>query len=151
MMVSEVGRMMSGSSSLAVGVDVEFLPLFGLEAVVRDDRAFLGEPFRHVLFLGQETHGDEEGEIGVDVALLLEEAVEPPLHLFPDRVAVGLDDHAAADVRVVGQAGVPDDVQVPLGVVDFAGGDDFGHDGPSGEDDTAAIQSPVDEIIGRDA
>ncbi len=44
--------------------------------MVRDDGALLGEALGHLLFLGQEALGNEQGEVGVDVAGVLEETVE---------------------------------------------------------------------------
>ncbi len=51
MIVSDVGRMMSGSSSFGVRIDVQRLARLGLQPVVRDDGALLGEPLGHLLFL----------------------------------------------------------------------------------------------------
>ena len=45
----------------------------------------------------EEGLGDEEREVRVLVSGFLEHAVENMLHLLPDGVSVGLDDHAAAD------------------------------------------------------
>ncbi len=84
---------------------------------MRDHGAFLGEPRGVLLFLGQERQGDEQREIGVDVAGGLEPVVEFALHLFPDGVAVGFDDHAAAHRRMLGEVGAFDDVEVPLRVI----------------------------------
>ena len=127
MIVSEVGRMISSSSSLASGSTSMPLPGIGLEPIVGDDGAFLGEALGHLLFLGQERLGDEQREVGVDVAGVLEHAVEGPLHLLPDGVAVRLDDHAAAHVGVLGQAGALDDVEIPLGVILGTRGDLLSH------------------------
>src|SRR5262249_25945626 len=49
------------------------------------------------------------------------------LHPLPDGVAVRLDDHAAADVGVLGKSGALDDVEIPLRVVVGPFGDLFGH------------------------
>ena len=49
MMVSQVGRTTSGSSSLASGSGQ--LPSIGLEPVMGDDRHFLGEAFDVLGFL----------------------------------------------------------------------------------------------------
>jgi hypothetical protein len=94
-----------------------------LQAIVRDNGAFLGEAGRHFLFTGQERLGDEQGEVRINVAGVLEHAVESTLHLFPDGEAVRLDDHAAAHVRVLGQAGAVDDVEIPLRIIFSATGD----------------------------
>ena len=71
---------------------------------------------------------DQQGEIGVDVAGFLEAAVEVALDGLPDRVAVGPDDHAAADRRIIGELRGLDDVEVPLGVIVGAGFDVLGHE-----------------------
>ena len=72
--------------------------------------------------------GMKSGKVGVDVAGVLEHAIEGPLHLLPDGVAVRLDDHAAAHVGVLRQAGVLDDVEIPLGIILVAGSDLFRHE-----------------------
>ena len=97
-----------------------------LQARVRDDSAFLGEALHVLGFLGQEALRNEQREVGVDVAQLLEAVVQPALHHLPDAVAVGPDDHAAAHRAVFGQFGGLDHVQVPAGVVDAALGN-VGH------------------------
>src|SRR5262244_1650839 len=74
-------------------------------------------------FLAEETDRDEDGKIRVDMAGGLEALVEFALHLFPDGVAVGADDHAAAHGAVVGELGFADDVEVPASVVFGARGD----------------------------
>ena len=119
--------MISSSSSFDVGIDDAALARHRFEPIVRDDRAFLGEALGHLLFLGEERFGNEEGKIRVDVARVLEHAIEGALHLLPDGVAVRLDDHAAAHVGVLRQAGVLDDVEIPLRIIFAAWGDDFGH------------------------
>lgn len=99
------------------------------ELGVGDDGALHGEAFDVLGFLGEEGLGNEEGEVGVDVAGVFEAAVEVALDAFPDGEAIGLDDHATADGGVVGELGGFDDVEVPLGVVCGAGFDVFGHGG----------------------
>jgi hypothetical protein len=88
-----------------------------LERLVADvgDPGDLGGETRDVLgFLHQVAFGDEQGEIGVEVAGGLDPAVQAVAHVFPEGVAVGLDDHAALDVGIVGQVGLAHDVDVPL-------------------------------------
>lgn len=41
----------------------------------------------------------------------LSPVVEFALHLFPNRVAVGLDDHATADGGMLGEVGAFDDIE----------------------------------------
>src|SRR5436190_118073 len=71
-------------------VDDQRCAFLGFQAIVRDHRALLGEPLGHLLFLGEVRLRNEEGEIRVDVAGVLEHAVEGALHLFPDCEAVRL-------------------------------------------------------------
>src|SRR5262249_24294068 len=66
-----------------------------------------------------------QGEVGVDVPGGLEQAVDGALHVLPQGVAGGPDDHAPADVRILGQLGPADDVEVPLAVVGGARRDLF--------------------------
>jgi hypothetical protein len=91
MIVSLVGRMASRWSSLPwLPASVDVLGL-----------------------LHQELFGYEQREVPVLVAARLDHVVEGPLDPLPDRVAVGPDDHAAADRRVVGQLRLPHHVGVP--------------------------------------
>ena len=104
MIVSDVGRTTRRSSSTSV-------------AALRHPRHLRGEAFDVLGFLHQQALGNEEREVGVDVAGRLEAAVEPLLHQLPDRVAVRPDHHAPLDRRVVGQLGAADDVDVPAAEV----------------------------------
>jgi hypothetical protein len=61
------------------------------------------------------------------VAGILEKAVQTALHLLPQSVAGGLDDHAPADIGVVGEPSLLDNVQIPLRIVLRAGSDGIGH------------------------
>ena len=85
----------------------------GFEAMVRDHRALLGEALDVLGFFRQVGNRDEQREIGVLVAGVLEHPVQGPLHLLPDGVSVGPDDHAAAHRAVVGQLGPGDQLVVP--------------------------------------
>lgn len=96
----------------------------GFEAVVGDDGAFGGKAFGVLGFFLQVGDGDEHGEVGVGVAGAFEFGVELLLDEFPDGVAPGFDDHAAADFGVFGEVGGFDDLLVPLGEVLGAGGRD---------------------------
>jgi hypothetical protein len=95
------------------------------------DHRGLGREALHVLgFTREEALRNEKRKVGVLVAGLLEHRVERSLHLLPDRVAVGPDDHAAADRTVVGQLGLHDQLVVPGAEVGGAGreGLDVSHD-----------------------
>ena len=63
--------------------------------------------------LQQQALGNQQREVGVDVAGRLDPVVELPLDQLPDGVAVRPDDHEALDRRIVGQLGLADDVQIP--------------------------------------
>ena len=53
---------------------------------------------------------------------VFKQTIQMPLNVFPDAVAPGFDDHAAADRRVLGQVRGADDLLVPLRVILGAGG-----------------------------
>ena len=97
-----------------------------LEAVVGHHRTLLGEAFHVGRLLAQVAFRDEQREVRIDMAGVLEHAVQHVLHALPDGKAVGLDDHAALDVAVLGEVGLDDNLIVPLGIVLVAGGQ-FGH------------------------
>ena len=67
MIVSDVGRTISGSSSLASGSTTQ-LAAFVLQPVVRDDRHLLGEALDVLGLLGDEAQRDEQREVAVVVA-----------------------------------------------------------------------------------
>ena len=124
MIVSLVGRTISGSSSCADGAGRSPPLPSGSSRWCVTTAHSLANPSTCSRFLLQEAHRNEQREVGVLVPGLLEHRVEPPLHVLPDRVAPRLDDHAAADVGVLGQVGRLDDLLVPLGIVFGAGGGD---------------------------
>ena len=74
-----------------------------LAAAVGDDGELGRESLDVLRLLVEEGLGNEDGEVGVLVARLLEHAVEGRLDVLPERVAVRLDHHAAADRRVLGE------------------------------------------------
>ena len=59
----------------------------------------------------------EQREVDVVVPGPLDVAVELVAHRFPDGEAVGTDDHAATDRRVIGQLCLEDDIVVPAGEI----------------------------------
>ena len=124
MIVSEVGRTTSGSGSSAAGPQAAVGVL--LEAVVGDHRHLLREPLDVLRLLLEVAERDEQREVGVRAARLLDRVVERALHQLPDPVAPGADHHAAADVVELGDLGVADDALEPLREVLRAGGADPG-------------------------
>ena len=78
-----------------------------------DDCEFGAEPFNMLSFTLEVTLRDEQREIGVLGPGALDAAIDLGLHLFPDRIAVGTDDHRAAHRTVIGQFRLGNDVLVP--------------------------------------
>ena len=86
-------------------------------AAVGDPGDLGGEALHMVLFLLKEGFGDEHGHIYVFMPGGFEHPVENMLNVFPDGIAVGAEDHAAAHAGIVDQIGFFDDIGVPLGEV----------------------------------
>ena len=107
-------------AGLAVGFDA------GRKAVMGDDGALLREALDMLGFLLEVRQRDEQREVRVLVAGVLEHLVEHALDILPDRVAPGLNDHAAANIAVLGEFGGAHDLLVPLGIVLRAGRGDGG-------------------------
>jgi hypothetical protein len=84
---------------------------------MRDHRAFFGKTLGMLLFFFQERFRDKEREVSVLVSGRLEHIVEGPLHLFPDRETIRLNNHTAANGRILGQVSPFDDLVVPFGIV----------------------------------
>ena len=124
MIVSEVGRTTRGSGSSAAGCSEPSGAL--LEPVVRDHRHLLGEALDVLRLLLEVAQRDEEREVGVHRAGLLDRVVEGALHQLPDPVAPGTDHHAPADVVELRDLGVAHDALEPLREVLSASGGDPG-------------------------
>ena len=112
------------------GTNDEFLFQFGcrinhnsimrlvcLETIVSYYGTLLSKAFHMLRFLREETLGNEQGEISILNASLLEHIVEGALHLLPNCITVRLDDHAAANVALLGQIGLYHQFVVPFAVV----------------------------------
>ena len=89
----------------------------GLETVMGNHGAFLGEALHMLGFLAQERLGYEQGKICVLHASLLEHVVQDALHLFPNGISIGFYDHAASHVGLLGEVGFHDQFVVPAGVI----------------------------------
>jgi hypothetical protein len=94
-------------------------------AADRHPGAFGGETLDVVRFLLQEALRNEEGKVGVLVAEGLDPSVGLGLKIFPDRVSIRADDHAALDRAVVGKLGLEDNIEIPLGKVHRGRGNFF--------------------------
>ena len=101
---------------LGGGTDGERL-LQRLAARLRDDGELGGEPLDELTLLRQHRGGHEQREVEVLVTGRLDPVVELALDRLPDRVAVRLDHHGAANGRVLGQAGPTDYLAVPGGEI----------------------------------
>src|SRR3546814_9682436 len=64
-------------------------------------------------FLLEEAQGNEEREIAVLDARILDRGVHHRLDAFPDAIAPRLDDHAAANPRFLGEVGLCNDILIP--------------------------------------
>ena len=64
---------------------------------MRNHGALFRKAFDVRCFLAQKALRDEEREVGVHVARVLEHAIERVAHVFPDGEAIGFDHHAALD------------------------------------------------------
>src|SRR6476469_9786445 len=84
---------------------------------MRKDGALFRKPLGMFFLLLQERFRYKKRKIGVNVSGRLEHIVQSALHLFPDRITVRLDHHAAAHGAVLGKTGTLDDLVVPLGIV----------------------------------
>src|SRR3546814_10239872 len=82
---------------LRFGVGHELAPAVGNQPVVRDDRHFLRETIDMVGFLFKEAQGNEQREIGVLDARILDRGVHHRLDAFPDAIAPRLDAHARSE------------------------------------------------------
>ena len=98
-----------------------------LAAALGDHGALGGKALHVVLFLLQQAFGDEHGHVHVLHAQLFKAPVQVRLHVFPQGIAVGLDDHAALHAGIVHQLGLFHHVGVPLGEVFLHGGDVLHH------------------------
>src|SRR3546814_13768993 len=96
---------------LRFGVGHELAPAVGNQTVVRDDRHFLRETIDMVGFLFKEAQGNEQREIGVLDARLLDRGGHHRLDAFLDALARRLDHHAAAPPRYRGESGFSTDVR----------------------------------------
>ncbi len=132
-LVDEHGQVAVGANPLAVHMADDRLRCRAhhqrliqlLAAADRDDGQLRRKALDVLGLLLQEAHRDEEREVRVDVAGVLEAPVERGLDVFPEGVAVGPDDHAALDRRIVGQLGLLHDIGIPARVIFAARGHAF--------------------------
>ena len=92
-------------------------------AGVSNDSHFRGKSFDVFGFFLQEAFRYEHREICVHMAGFLEHPIQRLLHLFPDGIAVGADDHATLNWRVIREFCCGNHIGIPPGVVLTALGD----------------------------
>ncbi len=84
-----------------------------LAAAMGDDRDLGREAFDVLRFLLQKALRDEEREVRIARAGLLDAPIELVAQQLPDAEAVGTKHHRAAHRRIIRQLGAQDDVVVP--------------------------------------
>ena len=99
--------------------------LIGFQAIVSHHCALLSESLDMLRLFAEERFRDQQGEIGVDMACLLEFIIEYALHLFPNRIAIGLDHHATTHSGVLSQISLDNQILIPLRVIHTPGGKFF--------------------------
>ena len=88
-----------------------------LQTIVGHHSTLLGKALNMFSLSAEEALGNEQREVGVDVARLLEHFVKLALHLLPDGVTVRLDDHTAAHSRLLSQVSLNHQLIIPLRVI----------------------------------
>ncbi len=87
------------------------------QAVMRDDRHFLGKALDVFGLLGEIGQRNEQRKIAVLDACRLYPVVHQALNALPDAIPPGLDDHAAAHAGFFGHLGFGNDFLIPLGKI----------------------------------
>ena len=87
------------------------------QTMVGHNGALFGKALYVLRFAAKERLRDEEREIGVFDTFLFEPTVELRLNRFPNRIAVGLDDHTSADRTLLRQVGLNDQFVIPLRII----------------------------------
>ncbi len=107
-----------GQFGLGVGDEPALVVLD--QAVMRDDRHFLGKALDMLGLALEIGDWDKDREIAVLVSGRLDPIVEQALDPLPDAIAPRLDDHAAAHARFLGHVGGGDDLLIPGGEIVLA-------------------------------
>ncbi|OPZ72041.1 MAG: hypothetical protein BWY82_01528 [Verrucomicrobia bacterium ADurb.Bin474] len=92
------------------------------EPGVSDNRTLLCKAIHMLGLFFDVALGNEQGEIGVLMARVLEHLVKNALHVLPDGVAPRLDDHTPPYRRILGKIGRTNDLLIPLREILLAGG-----------------------------
>ena len=101
---------------LSSGID-HHAAIGSLQTVVCYYGALLGEALHVFSLTAQERFGNQQGEVGVLSTCLLEHLVQLLLHLLPNGVAIGFDDHTSTYGRLLCQVGFNYQIVIPLTVV----------------------------------
>ena len=132
-LVVQLGQVTVGLNDIAIvlaeqrlggGADGQALGQLVLTAD-RDPSTLGSKALYVILLLLQKGFGDQHGHIYIFVARGLESCIQILLDIFPDRIAVGTDNHAAVHAGIVNQLGLLDNVGVPLTEINVHGRDLF--------------------------
>src|SRR5215468_2474308 len=79
-----------------------------------DDGTFLGEPFYVLGLFGEIAERNEKWKIRVTMSGRAKHRVELMLHVLPNPITPGTNDHAAANITRLGQLGRPHHLLIPF-------------------------------------
>ena len=89
------------------------LVLVGLQAIVRHHGTFLGKSFHMFGFFTQKRFRNQQREISVLHAGLLEFIIQHTLHLLPNGITIRLYHHTSSYIRLFGQIGFHHQFVIP--------------------------------------
>ena len=125
-MVSEVGRIISSSSSLASGSTITPLPSGAFfQTMVCYYCTLLCKTFHMFRFTAEERLRNQQRKIGIHVSRFLKHIVQLTLHFLPDSVSVRFDHHTATHSRLFCQIGLHHQLIIPLRIILAAFGQVF--------------------------
>ena len=101
------------------------MSLVCFQTIVGYHGTLFGKALHMLCLFREEALGDKQGEVCVLYSGLLEHIVKYTLHLFPDCIAVRLDHHTAAYVRLFSQVGFNHQFVIPFAVVLTPFGEEF--------------------------
>ena len=88
--------------------------IIGLEAVVGYYSTFLGKSFNVLCLFRKEAFGNQQREVSILYAGLLEHAIEHLLHPFPDSISIGLYNHTAPNIGLFSEVSFDNELVIPF-------------------------------------